>query len=418
MGEMGDRRTEQIERRISRGDIALAGFAAAFAIADTVAGGHVRLFGLLHTFPLIATAIAVASCAALLVRRRYPLAVCLWQAAVHALCFAPCQLLIAAFTAGTSAKSRTRMVVAATGACLSGAITLLQVPTGDRTRQLLYLILTIGAAITLGISARAHTASLLRHSKNAESRAADARAQERARIAQEMHDVVAHQISLMVLDAGALEVSTQLSNGGNGQQTEHAAARIRQTGRRALEELRQILGVLRAGDDRPRPPLPTLSELDQLVDEMRASGEEVTLHIEGHQRRLAEDVERVAYRIIQEALTNATKHAPGAAVDVRLSYELRALDVRVRNGAPRFGRPDVTASGHGLIGLEERVALVGGTVSTGHEPDGGFLVHARLPLGDSRDQGHNRRRRGVGARRIEHDPERLELRDRGRGAGA
>ncbi|KUP98648.1 sensor histidine kinase [Thermobifida cellulosilytica] len=201
-------------------------------------------------------------------------------------------------------------------------------------------------------------------------------AAERTRIAREMHDVVAHRVSLMVLHAGGLEVSAP------DEQTAKAAELIRTTGREALSELREILGVLRdGGDAAPTAPQPVLDDLDRLVDSARAVGVPVDLTVTGTPRRLGTQVERTAYRVVQEALTNAARHAPGAAVDVRVDHGRRELTVTVTNGpAAVDGVDPVPGSGYGLVGLRERLALVGGTLVAGPLPDGGWWVRAAIPV--------------------------------------
>jgi signal transduction histidine kinase len=205
-----------------------------------------------------------------------------------------------------------------------------------------------------------------------------AKAQERARIAREMHDVVAHRVGLMVLHAGALEVSL------TDPDAVRQAALVRQTGREALEELRQVLGVLRAREDAALlGPQPTLADLDRLVQQSREAGMEVRVAVEGERRRLPATVERTAYRLVQEALTNVHKHAAGAATEVGVRYTGQGLTVTVHNARPAGGpslRPALAGGGHGLLGLRERVTLLGGTFQAGPRLDGGFEVCASIPV--------------------------------------
>jgi signal transduction histidine kinase len=208
-------------------------------------------------------------------------------------------------------------------------------------------------------------------------KAEQARAQERARIAREMHDVVAHRVSLMILHAGALEVS--LADPDAAEQ----AGLIRQTGREALEELRHILGVLRErASGAPLDPQPTLADLDRIVQQSRDARMEVSLAVEGDRRTLPATVERTAYRLVQEALTNVHKHAASAATEICLKYEAKRLDVTVRNARPASGHDPSLAlgtNGHGLLGLRERVLLLGGSFHAGPRLDGGFEVRASIP---------------------------------------
>jgi signal transduction histidine kinase len=201
---------------------------------------------------------------------------------------------------------------------------------------------------------------------------------ERARIARELHDVVAHHISMISVQAEIARLTTP------GMPTEGATrlAAIGDTARTALTEMQRLLDVLRsdAGTEPTRKPQPGLDQLNELIDEARdAGGASTRLIVRGRVVPLDAGLQLSAYRIIQEALTNARRHAPGAAVDVELLYTGDALHLRVRDNGP--GPPDgVTAAGHGLLGMRERAAMVGGTLSTGRARTGGFLVEATLPM--------------------------------------
>ncbi|MFG1688101.1 histidine kinase [Nonomuraea sp. NPDC049269] len=204
------------------------------------------------------------------------------------------------------------------------------------------------------------------------ARTEQARAQERARIAREMHDVVTHRVSLMVLRAGALEINA------TDEKTAAEAELIRATGKDALTELRAVLGVLdeEDGDYHPRP---TLAELDWLLEQSRSAGVPVERHEEGDPGALPVMVQHTAYRVVQEALTNIHKHAGRAATQVVLRHLPAALHIDVRNAAPPSPALDLPGGGSGLLGLRERVELLGGEFTAGAEPDGGFLVSVRLP---------------------------------------
>jgi signal transduction histidine kinase len=205
------------------------------------------------------------------------------------------------------------------------------------------------------------------------ARTEQARAQERARITREMHDVVAHRVSLMVLHAGALEVNAP------DEATAAAAAVIRTTGREALEDLRAALGILRSDDARTEPQ-PTLADLDRLLEQSRAAGITLDRHDVGDPRDLPATVERTAYRVVQEALTNVHKHAGDASTAVEVRFLPDALEVAVRNGPSRTPAAALPGSGLGLAGLRERVELLGGSFEAGRRLDGGFAVSARLPV--------------------------------------
>jgi signal transduction histidine kinase len=187
-----------------------------------------------------------------------------------------------------------------------------------------------------------------------------------------MHDVVAHRVSLMVLHAGALEVNSP------DEHTAAAAALIRTTGREALADLRDVLGVLRSPDAALQPQ-PVLADLDALIEQSRAVGIQVGRRDEGEARPLAAAVQRAAYRVVQEALTNVHKHAVDAATDVVLRYLPGAFEVTVRNATPVQPPGSLPASGLGLAGLRERVELLGGEFDALRRIDGGFVVTARLP---------------------------------------
>ncbi|WP_052810168.1 sensor histidine kinase [Streptomonospora alba] len=207
---------------------------------------------------------------------------------------------------------------------------------------------------------------------------------ERTRIAREMHDVVAHRVSLMVLHAGGLEVSAP------DERTAQSAGLIRTTGRDALAELRDILGVLRDEPEASAPtaPQPVLADLAHLVDDWRAAGLSVDSSSAGTPVALPAQTERTAYRTVQEALTNAAKHAPGAPVRVYLHHRPDILEITVDNAPPPAGSAAEAppSSGYGLAGLRERVVLAGGELWSGPLPHGGWRVGAALPVA-RRDRG-------------------------------
>ena len=202
---------------------------------------------------------------------------------------------------------------------------------------------------------------------------------ERARISRELHDVVAHHISMIAVQAESARLTTPGMPAAGAQRL----SAIGDTARSALTEMRRLLGVLRedARDDEVagRRPQPGLRQLAELLDEARdASGAGARLIVRGWLPDLDPGVELAAYRIVQEALTNARRHAPGAAVDVELHHTGDTLAVRIRDNGP--GPPMAgPAGGHGLAGMRERAAAVGGELCSGEAPGGGFLVAARLP---------------------------------------
>jgi signal transduction histidine kinase len=204
--------------------------------------------------------------------------------------------------------------------------------------------------------------------------ARDAVALERSRIARELHDVVAHSMSVMVVQAGAARAVLRK----DPDETERALNVIEESGRAGLAEMRRLLDV--EGEDAlSLTPQPGLERLDELLGRMRATGLEVELVVEGDVRPLAAGVDLSAYRIVQEALTNALKHGgDGVHARVLLRYRDDVVDVEVTDD----GRGPAPGSngGRGLIGMQERVAFLGGELRTGARPAGGFLVQARLPV--------------------------------------
>ena len=198
---------------------------------------------------------------------------------------------------------------------------------------------------------------------------------ERLRIARELHDVVAHNVSAMAIQAGAARVA--------GANSKDALAGIEQSARDTLAELNKLLGVLRKSPDVPLAPQPTLNELDTLLKPARDAGLEATLRTTGEVRPLPVAVELSAYRIVQEAVTNVVKHAGASRVEVTVDYGDTALNLTVADngsGASDATPIQATQKGHGLIGMRERVGLFGGDLSTGSSSLGGFVVRATLPV--------------------------------------
>jgi signal transduction histidine kinase len=201
-------------------------------------------------------------------------------------------------------------------------------------------------------------------------------AEERARIARELHDVVAHNLSIMVLQSGA----ERRAIGDERPQTTEALATIEETGRTAMAEMRRLLGMLRQSDDElALAPQPSLRHLGDLVSQVRDAGLPVDLRIEGEPRAVAPGVDLSAYRIIQEALTNALKHAGPARARVTVRYGDNELDIEIADDGTGAALP-APAGGHGLVGMRERVALFGGDLAAGRRLSGGYVVRAKLPL--------------------------------------
>jgi signal transduction histidine kinase len=290
-------------------------------------------------------------------------------------------VLLAAFTAGNLVTGRRAWLALVVGVSPLAVLGVSEARPSDAVAALVF----VGGPFALGRLLRDRT----RRALESERRAADAEAErdeqarlaavaERARIAREMHDVVSHAISAMAIQTQA--VRRRLRPDQEREADDLRALEV--TARQAMAEMRRLFGALRA-DDEPALllPRPGLAQLDELVAESRATGVPVALAVEGERRPLAPGVDLAAYRIVQEALTNARKHARGASrVDLRIGFDDRRVVIEVAddgaangNGAPQ---------GHGLIGMRERVSLYGGTLHTGRRPEGGFEVRATLPAGD------------------------------------
>jgi signal transduction histidine kinase len=211
--------------------------------------------------------------------------------------------------------------------------------------------------------------------RDRESVARLAVAEERARIARELHDVVAHAVSLMVLQVGAVRHKMPES----AKQDHDALQNVEQVGRAALAEMRSLLGALRR-DDEPveLAPQPGLGDLDALLADVRAAGLPVRVEIEGEPRALPRAVDLSAYRIVQEGLTNSLKHAGARHADVALRYGADDVQVEVRDDGRGPSTDD--GLGHGLIGINERVKIYGGDLKVGAVSGGGFVLRARLPV--------------------------------------
>ena len=254
------------------------------------------------------------------------------------------------------------------------------------------VIAQFGAVWAIGVALRSRRVATESRVREAEERAEAERqsaarvlAEERLRIAQELHDVVAHSMSVIAVQAG---VGAHVLD-ERPEQARVALEAISATSRGTLTELRRLLGVLRDSDGvRSHAPAPGLGDLPRLVEEVRTAGVPATLHVEGHNPGIAQaGVELSAYRIVQEALTNVIKHAGSPTrVDVTVRYSPYALAVEVvddgRGVAAQSRNGDAEGSGHGLIGMRERVDVWGGELMVGAAPGGGYRVRAQIPYGD------------------------------------
>jgi signal transduction histidine kinase len=205
---------------------------------------------------------------------------------------------------------------------------------------------------------------------------------ERSRIARELHDVVTHNVSVMVVQAGAARKVMEIAP----EQATEALLAVEATGRAAMAELRQAMGLLSAGataaDDGELMPQPGVDQLDTLVGRVRDAGLPVTLAVTGTPRPLPPGIALAAYRVVQEALTNTVKHAAGASAHVAVTHEPTALRLEITDTGGTPGRTADTGNGRGLLGLHERLAVYGGTLEAEQQPDGGFRVLAVIPLAE------------------------------------
>jgi len=333
----------------------------------------------------------LAACAALWLRRRHPvaLAVALVPVGMFSAMSAVAGL-ISVFTVAVHRPARVVAAVGALGLAVTPVYSLLRPSPEPFAVELLVGVMLTVMVIAWGMFVRARrqlVLSLRERARRAEAEQAlrvdQARLTERERIAREMHDVLAHRISLVSLHAGALEYA----RGASPEDVARAAGVIRGAAHQALEDLREVIGVLRdngdgrGADGAPERPQPTLHDLDALLEESRAAGMRVN-RVNGSPEPAAvpESIARSAYRVVQEGLTNARKHAPGCAVDVALSGTAgEGLTVEVSNPLPVGRAPaDIPGAGTGIVGLTERVALAGGRLEHG-EHDGAWRLRAWLP---------------------------------------
>lgn len=251
-------------------------------------------------------------------------------------------------------------------------------PTGQNA------VLLFAVAVVLGIALRGRheaRAELGRQTTlTAEERARRTLLEERSRIARELHDVVAHHMSVISIQA---QVAPHLVRDPTDELKENLAG-IRQNAVEALTELRRVLDVLRsehpAPGERADAPQPTLDRIESLVENTRAAGLTVTTELTGERRPLPPGVELSAYRIVQEALSNVLRHAPGATAHVTLAYDPRGLRVQVVNTGPDREAPPSAGAGHGLLGMRERAVMLGGRLTTGPWSGRGYKVDAYLPV--------------------------------------
>jgi signal transduction histidine kinase len=264
---------------------------------------------------------------------------------------------------------------------LAGAILVQRMPGLNASPDLAEMT-TLSAVVLLAAAALRSRGEAQRRLAEQERISGTERAQralleERTRIARELHDVVAHHMSVIAIQAEAAPYRMP----DPPEELTRSLATIRANAVEGLSELRQMLGLLRAEEPEDEPgPQPTLARLDDLVANAQAAGLAVTTTVTGAKRPLPPGVELSAYRIVQEALSNAMRHAPGSKVRVEIAYRTAGLELRVVNGPSRAQPVRSPGPGHGVVGMRERAAMLGGELTAGSRPDGGYAVTAVLPV--------------------------------------
>jgi len=381
MAAIGNRRVQ------AAGDAALAFVLAVSSVAFALAGDHTSW----GSPVALAVALALLTSAPVAWRSSQPLlaaalvlagnGACAYVAAPHQAAFQPfVALTLVAYSVGSRYEGSlwAPVSLAVAAAPLFVAAVVHGQSAGNAIPNYVWLL----AAWSVGRTVRSwrRKSHALEHANRelAEQRELQAQAAvtvERGRIARELHDVVAHNVSMMVVQAGAAERVLD----GAQPHVRNALEAIARTGRQTVDEMRTLLGVLReANDPTELKPQPGLAELDRLVDGVSTAGLPVTLRVEGDPRELPQALDVSAFRIIQEALTNTLKHAGPARADVVVRYEPTAVTLEVRDSGT--GKANGHGTGHGLVGMRERVAMFGGQLDAAAQPDGGFAVRARLPL--------------------------------------
>ena len=333
-----------------------------------------------------AYALAVVAAAALAWRRRYPVQV---MGVVFAAVFAYfalgypqgpiwLPLIVAYFAAAVRGRRLAAAITAAAGFCvfpwLDYVLRNARPPSAAFLAALAaWLLLLLGAAEIVRIRRERAVEAARIHQEEQLRRASE----ERLRIARELHDAIGHHLSLINVQSGvALHLGDELP-----QQARDSFSAIKQASKEALSELRSVLSVLRQEEEpAPRTPTPTLARLDDLVSHAAAAGVTVRTEIDGPARPLPFSVDVAAYRIVQEALTNVTRHASPATATVRVCYAERHLTVHVDDNGGRPPPDPPAGNGKGIVGMRERAAALGGELHAGLRPGGGFRVRARLPL--------------------------------------
>ncbi|GAA0373012.1 histidine kinase [Actinoallomurus spadix] len=370
-------------------DGALAALFAALAFTPGVAHeGMIMAENVRRPVDGLALVLLFAQCVPLAGRRIRPgtcLTVIAAAFAVHEILgypptFASEGLIVALYSVGAY-QDRFRRVPAVAGIAGYVVLVVVVVAQGSPERPadfVAFFLIVYAGSWSLGAWMRARTRQEAEHRRQA---AGAAIREERARIARELHDVVTHHVTNMVIRADA---TTFLAT-DSPKQVVSGLTEIGETGRRTLAELRYFLGVLDPVDDEPERE-PAVGALRDLVEETRSTGQPIELSEVGEQGPMTRGAELAAYRVVQESLTNALKHAPGRRTVVRVRHDAAEVDIEVSTDGSHGsgGAAPRSADGRGLTGLRERVSVVGGELRAGVRPDGGFTVHARIPAGGGR----------------------------------
>jgi signal transduction histidine kinase len=383
------RRHQQLVDFVLMLPFALTALAAKARYVDMTASGYPREVPLPMLFALVAL-----MCVPLIWRRRWPrsvfallsiVAFVQWLAGIN-IAAADFTLMVAMYTIAAQCAFRWALaaLVVAEGGMVMAVYRLTQQPSPQDTwKSAIPVSIAIGAVWLGGLyisTRRKYTLSLEERARRLErerdAQAEVAAAAERARIARELHDVIAHSISVMVIQADGAAYTVD----ADAARAKRAMEAIGATGRQALAEMRRMLGVLRESDGQATlAPQPGVEQLTDLVQQIRTAGLPVDLRVDGDPLSLPTGQELAIYRIVQEALTNVMKHAgPAATAHVALHYGDRAIEVRIRDDGR--GATFSDGRGHGLVGMRERAAVYGGQVSAEPVPGGGFEVIARLPV--------------------------------------
>jgi signal transduction histidine kinase len=348
------------------------GSASVSAILLTVAAGVA--LALRRAAPLIVLAVTLAAASAIVAIDEAP---------------GGMSVLLALYTVAAYLERRVSLAALVPTAAIVTVLSIVAA-SGDRVASLLVGALA-AAPLTVGIwGLGAYVQTRRQYARELEARASRlererdqlariAVYEERTSIARELHDIVAHSVSVMLVGVRGARDVLQTSP----DVADDTLARVEASGERSLAELRRILGLLRSPEQRPESrPQPTLANLDELIAEFHAAGLPVSLEVAGEPQSLAEGVELSVYRVVQEALTNVLKHTRPTHVSVTLVFRDSGLELEIVDDGVRQGEHLDTNGGQGIVGMRERVAVLGGELETGPRVGGGFRVAARVPIGD------------------------------------